>query len=111
MNRIRDANLTEFFALFEAISEREAIKDQILCALKAMRILVPALVDCLRLAGDMDGGEIYDLLAKASIIQREPFDPVNADHQSLRDAGLVEGIPGEEVWILTDLGKQFTEVR
>lgn len=105
MPQIRGVDLMEFFDL----PGDRAIVHALIAADRALHILAPALVDCLRLAGDMDGGEIYDLLAEAEIIRREPYDPENAAHAEARGELDLEGtLPGDEIWILTDFGKQFT---
>ena len=79
---------------------------EILSLAKALRGLLPPLLDALRNAADLDGHAIYNLLADTGIIRREPYDP------EIHKAGeYVEALalskPGEEIWVLTELGKRF----
>lgn len=73
----------------------------------ALRILIPPLVDCLRVAGDFDGNDLYELLAKAGITKRERYDPQNLKHNADWFNDGTE--PEDEIWILTQLGREMTE--
>lgn len=81
----------------------EALTHETLRLAESLATLVPPLLDALRNAGDLDGFTIYDLLAEAGITRREPYDPeVHGDGPGFGDSE-----PGEEIWVLTELGKRF----
>jgi hypothetical protein len=66
------------------------------------RGLLAPLLDCLRNAADLDGHAIYDLLAGTGIIRREPY-----DLEVHKGGEYVDSEPGDEIWVLTELGKRF----
>lgn len=77
------------------------------CALAST--LVRPLLDALRNAADLDGHAIYDLLADTGIIRREIYDPEKRGPDTVfaDDFSAVDADPGDEIWVLTELGKRF----
>ena len=80
----------------------EALTHEALRLAELLQGLVPTLLDALHNAADLDGQAIYDLLADTGIIRREPYDPEVHKGDEFADSE-----PGEEIWVLTELGKRF----
>ena len=73
---------------------------------EALRVLVPRRCwTAFELAGDMDSGDVYDLLTEAGIVRREPYDPENPEHAACEEMAGSE--TGDEIWILTALGHEL----
>ena len=84
-------------------SAEQTLGREVLCLAELSGKLIAPLLDALRVAGDLDSLTIYDLLSDTGIIRREPYDP----KVHTREGSFDDSEPGEEIWVLTELGKRF----